>query len=92
MTVSITKLTPGEQAAVLRWPELLGVGIIHVESKVKKVHYTEWQKLDFSTNDFKKNLERGMYDEGIAIRTGKTLSGMKYLVVLDFDGWEAVVA
>ena len=92
MTVSITKLTPGEQAAVLRWPELLGVGIIHAESKVKEVHYTEWQKLDFSTIDFKKNLERGLYDEGIAVRTGKTLSGMKYLVLLDFDGWEAVVA
>ena len=92
MTVSVTKLTPGEQAPVLRWPELFGVGIIHAKSKVKEVHYTEWQKLDFSTVDFKKNLERGMYDEGIAIRTGKTLSGMKYLAVLDFDGWEAVVA
>jgi hypothetical protein len=37
-------------------------------------------------------LANGLYDHGIALRTGKTISGNKYLVVLDFDGWEAVIA
>ena len=82
MTTTNTRLTPEEQVAVMRWPEQLDIGIIHAAPKVKEVHYTEWQKLDFSNVNFRQNLESGIYDEGIAIRTGKTISGNKYLVVL----------
>ena len=92
MTVSITKLTPGEQAAVMRWPELLDIGIIQAYTKTKTVGLKGWPTLDFTKVDFKANLANGLYDLGIALRTGKTISGNKYLVVLDFDGWEAVIA
>ena len=51
-----------------------------------------WQSLDFGKVDFKANLANGVYDTGIAVRTGKTISGKYYLVVLDFDGREAVNA
>jgi hypothetical protein len=92
MTVSITKLTLGEQAAVMHWPELLDIGIIQAYTKTKTVDLKGWSTLDFTKVDFKTNLANGLYDLGIALRTGKTISGNKYLVVLDFDGWEAVIA
>ncbi len=31
------------------------------------------------------------YDNGIAIRTGKTISGKHYLIAIDFDGIDAVL-
>ncbi|MGA9934578.1 MAG: hypothetical protein WBP83_05595 [Nitrososphaeraceae archaeon] len=92
MTVSITRLTPEEQAAVMRWPELLNIGIIQAYTKTKTVALAGWTSLDFIKVDFKADLANGLYDLGIALRTGKTISGNKYLVVLDFDGWEAVIA
>ena len=92
MGTFITKLTPGEQAAILRWPELLDIGIIPAYTRTKKVNLVEWQHLNFSEVNFRASLSSGLYDTGIAIRTGKTISGKYYLIVLDFDGWGAVVA
>ncbi|MGA7370427.1 MAG: bifunctional DNA primase/polymerase [Nitrososphaeraceae archaeon] len=74
------------------WPELLDIGIIQAHTKTKTVDLKGWPTLDFTKVDFKANLANGLYDHGIALRTGKTISGNNYLVVLDFDGWEAVIA
>ena len=51
-----------------------------------------WQKMDFTNYDFKSKLEAGEYDNGIAIRTGRTITGKNaaYSIAIDFDGWDAV--
>ena len=51
-----------------------------------------WQKTDFKGYDFRSKLEDGDYDNGIAIRTGKTISGKNaaYSVAIDIDGCDAV--
>ena len=48
-------------------------------------------KLDFGSVDFKAELDSGKYDNGIAIRTGRTISGKHYLIAIDFDGIDAVL-
>jgi hypothetical protein len=42
--------------------------------------------IDFSQIDFLANLANGLYDQGIALVLGKTLSGLHYSSALDFDG------
>ena len=51
-----------------------------------------WQETDFANYDFRSKLEAGEYDNGIAIRTGRTISGKNaaYSIAIDFDGWNAV--
>ena len=48
--------------------------------------------MDFTNYDFKSKLEAGEYDNGIAIRTGRTITGKNgaYSIAIDFDGWDAV--
>ena len=45
--------------------------------------------MDSSLHNFRANLEAGEYDNGIAIRLGKTLSGEHYSFAIDLDGWDA---
>ena len=88
-----TKLTPEEQSAVLYWPEIADIPIIDkVNSKTKQVWNCGWPNIDFSKVDFRAKLANGDYDDGIAIVTGKTLTGRyaKYLAVFDFDGMDAI--
>jgi len=92
MTVEITtRLTPEQQEAILRWPEEMDIPIFPADTKEKEIRYTNWQNMDFSRTDFRAKLARGEYDKGIAIRTGRTLSGKYYAIAFDFDGWDAVV-
>jgi Bifunctional DNA primase/polymerase, N-terminal len=88
-----TKLTPEEQSAILYWPEIADIPIIDkVNSKTKQVWNSGWSNIDFSKVDFRTKLANGDYDDGIAILTGKTLTGRyaKYLAVVDFDGMDAI--
>ena len=92
-TSTATKLTPEEQAAILYWPEIADIPIIDkVNSRTKQVWNKGWPRIDFSKVDFRAKLANGDYDNGIAILTGKTLTGKfaKYLVVIDFDGIDAI--
>ncbi|MFY9965199.1 MAG: bifunctional DNA primase/polymerase [Nitrososphaeraceae archaeon] len=91
MTSITTKLTPEQQAAILRWPEEMDIPIFPANTKVKEIHYNGWQNEDFSKTDFRVKLANGEYDNGIAIRMGRTLSGNHYAIAFDFDGWDAVV-
>ena len=58
-----TKLTPGQQSAVLHWPTIAKIPIIPCNSKVKGVNYKGWNDLDFSQIDFGANLANGEYDQ-----------------------------
>jgi hypothetical protein len=89
--LATTRLTQEEQEAILYWPEIADIPIIPADTKNKKIWLDKWQEIDFTNVDFRAKLANGDYDNGIAIRTGKTLSGKYYSIALDFDGWDAVV-
>jgi hypothetical protein len=85
-----TKLTPEQQSAILDWTTKAKIPIIPCDSKSKSVNYQGWNDIDFSQTDFVANLANGLYDQGIALVVGKTLSEPYYSFALDFDGWNAV--
>ena len=89
-TNTTTRLTLEQQAAVIYWPEVAGIPIIEADTGKKHVNVHGWQNLDLTKVDFRAKLANGDYDNGIAIRLGKTLSGQYYSFALDFDGWDAV--
>jgi hypothetical protein len=66
-----TKLTPEQQEAVLFWPLIAHMPIIPCDSQSKQVHVKEWQKMNLDKVDYKQNLQKGLYDNGIAIRLGE---------------------
>jgi hypothetical protein len=87
-----TKLTLEQQQAICYWPETADIPIFQADTKNKMISFKRWQEADFTKVDFRSKLANGEYDNGIAIRTGKTLSGEHYLIVIDFDGIDAVLA
>jgi hypothetical protein len=87
-----TILTIEQQRAVLEWPRGVGIGIFQADTKNKLISLMDWPKVDLNKIDYETELASGKYDNGIAGRLGKTLSGDHYAIALDFDGWDAVVA
>jgi DNA replicative helicase MCM subunit Mcm2 (Cdc46/Mcm family) len=87
-----TRLSREAQAEVLKWPHQMDIGIFEADTRNKQVSVLNWSKMDLSKVDFAKELASGKYDNGIAIRCGKSLSGKHYIIGLDFDSWKAVVA
>jgi hypothetical protein len=89
---SRTRLTLEERADALAWPEIRDIPIFPADSRNKRISMYCWQKMDFANYDFRSKLEAGDYDNGIAIRTGRTISGKNaaYSIAIDFDGWDAV--
>jgi hypothetical protein len=86
-----SKLTPEQQSVILDWTTKANIPIIPCDSKSKSVNYHGWNEVDFSQTDFGANLANGLYDQGIALVLGKTLSEQGYYsFALDFDGWDAV--
>jgi hypothetical protein len=94
----VTNLTPEEQAAILCWPHIRRIGFIEADSRNKTIGVKNWQKIDLDNIDYEANLQAGRYDNGIAIRLGKTLTNGRnndddkplYTFALDFDGENAV--
>jgi Bifunctional DNA primase/polymerase, N-terminal len=87
-----SRLSKEQQSAVLYWPETAHIGIFAADTKNKEIHVNGWSEIDFSGTDFNAELDKGRYDNGIAVRTGRTISGEHYLVVIDFDGIDSVLA
>src|SRR5918996_834635 len=87
-----SRLSKEQLSAVLYWPEIADVVIFPADTKNKEIHLTGWSEKDFSKVDFTAECYSGRYDNGIAIRTGKTISGKHCLVAIDFDGVDAVLA
>jgi hypothetical protein len=87
-----SRLSKEQQRDILYWPETAGIGIFAADTKNKEIHLNGWSEIDFSGTDFDAELNNGRYDNGIAIRTGKTISGKHYLVAIDFDGIDTVLA
>ena len=91
-----TRLLPDIQAKVREWDQRYGIGYIPCITSAKDVHIKNWQNIDFSTIDFEANLKAGLYDQGIALVLGKTLTPpdapYNYSFALDFDGWDAIEA
>jgi len=87
---SLTRLAEEEQQAILYWTETIGVPVFPADTRNKGLYIKGWSEINFASIDYKTNLANGLYDNGIAIRTGRTLKGF-YLIVLDFDGWNAVI-
>ena len=71
---------------------IAGIGIFPADTKNKKIYFNGWPKTDFKNVNFTAELNNGSYDRGIAIRTGRTISGKHYLIAIDFDGNDAVLA
>jgi hypothetical protein len=87
-----TRLSTEQQQAIRYWLDTVNVPIFQADTRNKQISLKGWQKIDFTKVDFESKLENGDYDNGIAIRTGKTISGKHYLVAIDFDGVDAVLA
>ena len=87
-----SRLSEEQKRAILYWPEIADVGIFAADTKNKEIHRKGWSEIDFSSVDFNGELNSGQYDNGIAIRTGRTISGKHYLIAIDFDGGDAVLA
>src|SRR4051812_28300309 len=85
----VTRLSEEEQQAVLYWTETVGVPVFPADTRRKGLYITDWSEKDFASTEYKTNLVKGLYDKGIAIRTGRTTKGL-YLIVLDFNGLNAV--
>jgi hypothetical protein len=85
-------LSKAQKSAVLHWPNIASIGIFAADTKNKKIHFDGWPKINFRNVDFTAELNNGKYDRGIAVRTGKTISGKYYLIAIDFDGIDAVLA
>jgi hypothetical protein len=85
-------LSEDEKSAVLYWPNIVGIGIFPADTKNKKIYFNGWPEIDFNSIDFSAELDNGKYDRGIAVRTGRTISGKYYLIAIDFDGIDAVLA
>jgi hypothetical protein len=87
-----SSLAEEQKRAISYWFETIDVGIFPADTKNKEIHFNGWSETDFSFVDFSVELNNGQYDKGIAIRTGRTISGKHYLVAIDFDGENAVLA
>jgi hypothetical protein len=82
-------------AAVSDWTETIGAHIIEYDSVNKKTFHKEWSTEDDTKIDYKANLRGGLYDRGIAARTGILNRGQykdRYLICIDFDTPEAFSA
>jgi hypothetical protein len=88
----VTKLSAEEQTAILYWPEIARIPIIPADTRNKRIWLNGWSKVDFANYDFRSRLGNGDYDNGIAVRLGKTLSSEYFSVALDFDGMDSVLA
>jgi len=87
-----TSLTSEQQTAILYWPEIARIPIIPADTRNKRIWLNGWSKVDFANYDFRSRLGNGDYDNGIAVRLGKTLSSEYFSVALDFDGMDSVLA
>lgn len=85
-------LSEDQKSAVLYWPNIARIGIFPADTMNKKIYLNGWPKIDFRNVDFTAELNNGKYDRGIAVRTGKIISGEPYLIAIDFDGIDAVLA
>ncbi|MGB7956362.1 MAG: hypothetical protein WCF23_20505, partial [Candidatus Nitrosopolaris sp.] len=63
---------------VLYWSEVVGIPFIEADTKNKLVYVKDWPNIDFSKVNFRENVEKGVYDNGIALVLGRTLSGKLY--------------
>lgn len=88
----MTKLSAEEQTAILYWPEIAHIPIIPADTRNKRIWLNGWSTVDFANYDFRSKLGNGDYDNGIAVRLGKTLANEYFSVALDFDGMDAVLA
>jgi hypothetical protein len=93
-TTTTTKLSKEDQETIRKWWRDYDVPVIGVYTKDKGVHVTDWPDMGFTNYDFEAALQRGDYDNGIAIRLGKTLTGKNggYLTAIDLDHESAVTA
>jgi Bifunctional DNA primase/polymerase, N-terminal len=87
-----SRLSEEQKRAISYWFESADVGIFPADTKNKEIHLSGWSEKDFSSVDFKAELDSGKYDNGIAIRSGRTISGKYYLIAIDFDGPDVVLA
>jgi len=88
----MTIWTQEDQDKILSWPYVYDIAIFEGDTKNKRIDKKRWQEEDYSKADFKQRLESGLYDQGICIALGKTISGTHYTFALDFDGWDAIIA
>jgi hypothetical protein len=85
-------LSEDQKSSILYWPTIADIGIFPADTKNKKIYFDGWPEIDFRNINFTAELNNGKYDRGIAVRTGKTISGEHYLIAIDFDGNDAVFA
>jgi hypothetical protein len=93
-TTTNTKLSKEDQETIRKWWRDYDVPVIGVYSRDKDVRLIDWPDMDFTNYNFEAALQRGDYDNGIAIRLGKTLTGKngEYLTAIDLDRKPAVKA
>ncbi len=80
------------------WPHFGKFGLVRIKSGAGiepnyNVETSEQRKQDVDTIDYNARIDDGWYNEGVAIRLGKTIGGRYgYGVAADLDGQDAVLA
>jgi hypothetical protein len=79
-------------AAVSYWTKVVSTHIIEYDSVNKETFHKTWSIEDDTKVDYKAKLQLGIYNKGVAARTGLLHRGQYngwYLICIDFDSLEA---
>jgi P4 family phage/plasmid primase-like protien len=92
-TTTLTKLSPEQQEEIRFWIKLRIPLLVH-DSNSKECHVSGWSTINLDNEDFEANMQKGLYDNGVSVRSGPTLSNCKskYLLAIDTDGKDASYA
>jgi hypothetical protein len=74
------------------WTKKIGAHVVECDSVNKETFHKKWPTEDDTKIDYKANLQKGLYNYGLSVRTGLLHRGPYldwYLGCIDFDSFEA---
>lgn len=88
-----TNLTPEQQEEIRYWIKSR-LPLLEHNSSTKECHVPAWSTINLDNEDFEADMQKGLYNNGVSVRSGPTLSGCssKYLLAIDTDGKDASYA
>jgi P4 family phage/plasmid primase-like protien len=82
------------RSAIRYWAHFAKFGLVKIDSanRLFNLETKEQRSQDVDSVDYNARIKDGWYDNGLAIRLGKTIGGEHYGVAADLDGMDAVLA
>jgi len=88
---TLTKSSTTVTGSIDFWTNIIGAHIVEYNSRKKESFHRGWPTEDDTKYDYDSDLQKGVYDNGIAVRTGLLHHGPyvgQYLGCIDFDNKE----